>query len=276
MNDRYSISAGAWLPERLQQLFTCVGVADQLEEALPIFRKRKAPELFIVPGSIVSRIAANETQSVKVELRTPCLVDKVWLGVGSSVAANAYIVGKLLAGELPQEIEHAFNAFHVSLFPKDEEVQITCECAGKGSCIHLAIFYFAINEKLENDPQFLLGFRGRDRHEFMADIRTARRALAPAADSNKRVLPAVDQSSLPTSPREGENFWSQGKAISELSFTIRADELPGQILRRHDPIPLAENIPGLEQVLEEAYNHVANRAQAFGLGLMKSAIGQTR
>ena len=59
--------------------------------------------------------------------------------------------------------------------------------------------------------------------------------------------------------------------LQQLSYDIRADELPAALLKRMEPAPLDGVDIDADRALEEAYVQVARRAQAFGLGMIRQS-----
>lgn len=75
---------------------------------------------------------------------------------------------KLLAGEMPVDIEAIFQHVGLSLFPQTpRDIGFTCSCPDWGNpCKHAAAVYYLIAEQLDVDPFVLFHLRGRHRQAF--------------------------------------------------------------------------------------------------------------
>jgi uncharacterized Zn finger protein len=72
----------------------------------------------IQPGRIESRVQGSRPQPYRVKIEIKPLSEKDWQRVADAMAQQAIFAAKLLAGEMPQNIEEAFAAAKVTLFPE--------------------------------------------------------------------------------------------------------------------------------------------------------------
>ena len=83
-------------------------------------------------------------------------------------------VAKLLAGEMPHDIERVFNQADVSLFPqKHDDLRTSCSCPDEANpCKHIAAVYYLLGEEFDRDPFLLFRLRGLDqlRHDRRIEI----------------------------------------------------------------------------------------------------------
>ena len=83
---------------------------------------------------------------------------------------------RLLAGELPHEIEDVFAEAGAALFPERGSHLITsCTCPDWATpCKHAAAVCYLMAEAFDDDPFLLLAFRGREREALLAELRARR------------------------------------------------------------------------------------------------------
>ena len=81
------------------------------------------------------------------------------------MAARALPLAKLLAGEMPHDIEEVLAACRLALFPRsDDELRATCTCPdGANPCKHIAAVYYILAERFDEDPFLIFTWRGRTR-----------------------------------------------------------------------------------------------------------------
>lgn len=264
----------SWLTERILSVLHRLGVEPYLDQGLQLVKKRKILDFHVSPGMILAKVQGERYRPYNTTLEVRTFSEDEWGRVFAVMSQKALFAAKLLAGELPAEFDLAFVESGVRIFPlalddPADLVNFRCDCEGnKRSCEHLAALYFLVNEKFEADPFLAFALRGRSARETLSELRRLRRSLCnrnePAIRQFYTGLESIE--ALPLSealPR----YWNNGATLASLQFTIRADELPGTILRQLEPCPAGDLIYHMDQVLDETYAYVANRAQAFGLGL---------
>src|SRR5205085_3628281 len=129
---------------------------------------------------------------------------------------QALFVAKLLAGEMPQDIEQVFAAAGLSLFPERYHDLVTdCSCPDwSNPCKHVAAVYYLLGEEFDRDPFLLFRLRGLGRDELMQRLSQ----LAPAAEAAPATVEAAaeaPQEALvePAAPLPADPgaFWSAGE-----------------------------------------------------------------
>lgn len=92
------------------------------------------------------------------------------------MAGQAFFSARLLAGDLPAELEQVFAAAGAPLFPASVgELTQHCGCPDFAvPCKHLAATFYLLAEAFDADPFQLLHWRGRSRDELLGRLRTLR------------------------------------------------------------------------------------------------------
>lgn len=116
---------------------------------------------------------------MKIEVDT--LTGKQWDKVVEALSGQALFTAKLLAGEMPTDIEEMFAKTKVSLFPQHQEDLMTdCSCPDwSNPCKHVAAVYYLLGEEFDRDPFLLFRLRGLGRDELLQ--RLSRLMPAPEA-----------------------------------------------------------------------------------------------
>jgi hypothetical protein len=81
-------------------------------------RKGQVRSIEEARGGIHARVQGSRPSPYKVTIRVSPLTDAQWEKVVNALAEQAIFTAQLLAGEMPQDIEQAFQAAGVSLFPE--------------------------------------------------------------------------------------------------------------------------------------------------------------
>jgi uncharacterized Zn finger protein len=129
---------------------------------------------------IESSVQGTRSDPYEVSIEISSIDDKRWDSVIDAMASQAIFAAKLLAGEMPQDIEDAFSSARVALFPERRaDLQTECSCPDYANpCKHISAVYYLLGERFDADPFLLFGLRGRSKDQIIAELR-ARRAAAP-------------------------------------------------------------------------------------------------
>src|SRR5260370_8197355 len=86
---------------------------------------------------------------------------------------------------MPTNIEEAFNAVHVSLFPTAvTDLDTDCSCPDWANpCKHIAAVYYLLAERFDEDPFLIFKLRGRTKEQIIETLRE-KRAETLAAESS--------------------------------------------------------------------------------------------
>jgi len=129
---------------------------------------------------IQSQVQGTRKDPYKVSIEIRWIDDKSWSQVIEAMASQAIFAAKLLAGEMPQNIEEAFSSAGVALFPeRAADLKTECSCPDYANpCKHISAVYYLLGERFDADPFLLFQLRGKSRDEVIADLRARRGAAA--------------------------------------------------------------------------------------------------
>ncbi len=155
-------------------------------------------------GGVAAKVQGSSRRPYKVTIGLDPLTDAQWDLVVETLADQAVFTAQLLAGEMPPDIEEAFAAAGVSLFPETaRQLHTTCSCPDYANpCKHVAAVHYILGEQFDEDPFLLFRLRGRSQEALLADLR-ARRAAEGEADFEAE---ADDEPVAPLSERL-DDFW---------------------------------------------------------------------
>ena len=138
-------------------------------------------DLSIEPGLVRSRVQGSLDTPYRIEVRLATYDAPTWTRIEQAMAAQALFLARLLAGEMPQQIEEAFTAAGAPLFPtRSQDLRMSCSCPDATvPCKHIAATFYLLAEEFDADPFRILHWRGRDRATVLANLRSLREAAAP-------------------------------------------------------------------------------------------------
>ncbi len=223
--------AGQWI-EALERLVDPA----RLSRGRSYARSGQVLNLDIKPGRVNSRVQGSRSTPYKVRIEIEPLADKVWDKVVDAMAAQAIFAAKLLAGEMPQNIEEAFSTAKVSLFPtKRGDLVTECSCPDWANpCKHIAAVYYLLGEQFDCDPFLLFRLRGREKGEIITALRARRTAevAGPAEKSRKRVPAKVPVEKVTLLSDSLDRFWMAAEELENLRLAFTAPEVDAAPVKR--------------------------------------------
>jgi len=182
------------------------------------------------------------------------------------------VLGRL-AGEMPPEIEQAFQAAGVSLFPTRNEIAMSCSCPDWAvPCKHIAAVYYLLGEEFDRDPFLLLTLRGRTRDQVMAALRGRRAAAAsPVEEAGPEEQPEPQVEPLDA---DLSRFWELRDGLGGFRVTIAPPPVETALLKRLGPPPFSRRPEAFVGALTLVYAAVTDRALALAFGEEQLANGE--
>jgi uncharacterized Zn finger protein len=224
-------------------------------------RQGQVVDLAVGAGVIQARVQGTRSTPYRVRLAMPVATDHQWDRVTVALAGHAGYAARLLAGELPHEVEEVFAAEGVPLFPSPTHRLATdCTCPDWANpCKHVAAVCYLVAEAFDRDPFDMLAWRGRDREAVLHRLRELRSAGAdPGEERGTSAEP--DSGTAPEAPPLADcllGFWKAGPGLAEVRIRPEAAELPAAVLR-HLPRGLLEaRGRDVAELLEPAYADLA-------------------
>jgi uncharacterized Zn finger protein len=267
-----------WWSRRFIAVLESYGMSGRLQRGRSYARRGQVLELTLGIGRVVARVQGSRPQPYAVTITVLPLTVAQWREVESRLAAQALFRARLLAGEMPPEIEQVFADAGTPLFPRSaRDLTMHCSCPDwEVPCKHLAAVCYVLAEAFDADPFEMLAWRGKAREDLLTALRgTALRGARgsaaggaaaggaagsgrPHGDSPARaVLAGVTAPPLEESLAD---FWSPGLSQARLHALPQSPPAPPDLLLRLADPPLVEarGRPLLD-ILAPAYAHLGRK-----------------
>ncbi len=220
-------------------------------------------DLGIGAGLVVAQVQGTRRTPYGVQITMPAASDERWAAIVETLAGQAGYAARLLAGELPHEIEDVFAQAGVALFPeRGSHLITTCTCPDWATpCKHAAAVCYLMAEAFDDDPFLLLAFRGREREALLAELRARRGSPVEGGDSGDVPSSGPVVPDVPLS-EELATFWQAGADLAGVHCLPRAAEVPGAVLRLLPRGVLAVRGREVADLLEAAYERLAAEGEA--------------
>ena len=170
-----------WWASRWIAVLESLGLASRLDRGRRYARSGRVLRLDLEPGRVEALVQGSRYEPYRVRLRMKKLGERQWQKATEAQASQALFAAKLLAGEMPENIEEAFVSVGLNLFPSSQkDLQANCSCPDAANlCKHIAAVHFLLADQFDQDPFLLLKLRGRSRDLLLKDLRARRAADAP-------------------------------------------------------------------------------------------------
>jgi uncharacterized Zn finger protein len=254
-----------WWSQRFIELLESFGVGSRLARGRNYARRGQVVELEVEAGVVLAKVQGSRYTPYRVRIRAKALTEHQWRRVEKAMAAQALPLAKLLAGEMPRDIEDVFASCKLTLFPRTSaELNASCTCPDwENPCKHVAAAYYILAERFDEDPFLIFAWRGRDKDELLERLRARRGAgSAPSSAATQPSRPAPDPVPLAD---QLDSFWRSSPALAELHISPLAGQAPDTLVRQLGPAPVELAGQNLIEVLAPAYTTLAQNAERRAL-----------
>ena len=166
----------SWWSRRFIAVLESFALGSRLTRGKNYARAGQVLALEVGVGTVSASVQGSRVRPYRVHIGLTPFTDRVWSRVERALAAQALFSARLLAGELPGEIERVFADAGAPLFPTAlHELEMSCSCPDFAvPCKHLAATFYLLAEAFDADPFQILYWRGRDRDAILGRLRELR------------------------------------------------------------------------------------------------------
>ena len=275
-----------WWSQRFIAVLESYGISGRLQRGRSYARKGQVLEFSLSVGTVTARVQGSRPQPYKVSIKVLPLTTAQWRSVEARLASQALFRAKLLAGEMPAEIESIFDECGTPLFPRSvSDLDMRCSCPDwEVPCKHLAAVCYVLAEAFDEDPFAMLAWRGRGKDDLLAALRGAGSggvaggvsgggagsrgvlgaavAAGSAADDGAVSATRTVLADVTGEPLAGSlaDFWSAGLSAARLRSLATAPATataPDLLLRMFEPPAVQVRGTDLRDLLVPAYDRFA-------------------
>ena len=252
-----------WWSRRFIGVLESYGMSGRLARGRSYARAGQVLDFELSQGKVTARVQGSRVRPYQVRIGVLPLTTAQWRRVMQKLASQALFRAKLLAGEMPHEIEEVFGECGTPLFPRSAaDLDMRCSCPDwEVPCKHLAAVCYVLAEEFDRDPFGMLAWRGKGRDELLVALRRLQGETGAAAAPAGQAVSAQAGLDVPAPPLEEclETFWSPGLSPARLRAlaTARDSAAPDLLLRMFAPPPVQVRGKDLADVLGPAYQQLA-------------------
>jgi uncharacterized Zn finger protein len=258
----------SWWSRRFLDVLESFAMGSRLTRGRSYARKGQVISMEVTPGEVRAAVQGSRAKPYRVIIGLTPFPELVWAKAEIALSEQALPSAKLLAGEVPPELEQIFAQAGTPLFPRTvTDLDQRCSCPDwEVPCKHLAATFYLLAEAFDDDPFLILRWRGREREPLLARLRELRSGAptppAPSAEDTAAVPPAAGAGlallDLAPPAAEPERFWLTPPPLPPRPTVLDVDTA---LLLRQLPTPDAA-IGGqrLVERLHLAYQRFPNAA----------------
>ncbi|WP_219471599.1 SWIM zinc finger family protein [Nonomuraea rhizosphaerae] len=222
----------AWWSRRFIDVLERICDKGRLSRGRAYARAGQVLSIDLAAGLVTAAVQGSRREPYRITIRIEAYGETRWARIGEAIAAQAVHRAKLLAGQMPEEIEEVFAGLGLDLFPR--ELDMECSCPDWGwPCKHLSAVLYLLAESFDEDPFLVLAWRGRDRERLLG-------ALGEEPPPGGAGIEVVD---VPFAERLAD-FYAPGAALRRPERRTAASASASDLLPRVFPPPgdLAETL----------------------------------
>jgi uncharacterized Zn finger protein len=277
----YNVQASReWWSQRWLDLLDSYRFKKRLERARNYARQGNILSIKFQGPQVLAKVQGTEPEPYQVSLSLAPFSNEQWGHVIETMSGRAIFAAKLLAGEMPQNIEEVFTANGLSLFPFTlSEVRSRCSCPDKANpCKHIGAIYYQLGDRFSEDPFVLFQLRGRTKDQILTSLRELRSRAAGEQGSRA----AEEPRSPGAEETKGEtthyslltthSFWQYSEPLDSTLVVIAPSLSSDTVLDVLGPIPIAQldvnttdkahstSAEVVQQYLDTIYKQVSQQA----------------
>jgi uncharacterized Zn finger protein len=247
----------SWWSRRFIDVLEDLDLGTRLASGRRYARAGQVLKLEVTAGSVTSSVQGSRPRAYEVSIGLTQIWPTKWERIERALASQVIFSAKLLAGDMPEDLERVFTELRQPLFPESaDELTMECSCPDWSvPCKHVAATLYLLAEAFDRDPFLILAWRGRTKAELLTNLRRLRTPesstvdIPAARDSVWEELRAEPQPAL--ADCVDTYFSCQGRPTR---LETRPELMvPDAILRERDPLPLQVRGTPLVDLLRPAY-----------------------
>ena len=161
--------ARSWWAKKWIEVLESFDLDSRLARGKHYARRGQVISIDIQKGNVAALVQGSRSHPYKVRIGVKLIPSAAWKRAVTAMASEAGFSARLLNGEMPRDIERAFESVGVSLFPAGlKELDTHCTCPDwSNPCKHIAAVYYLLGEEFDRDPFLLFRLRGMEREELL-------------------------------------------------------------------------------------------------------------
>jgi uncharacterized Zn finger protein len=252
----------SWWALRWQMVLESFDIGARLSRGRAYARRGQVMDITIDTGEVRARVQGSRSRPYEVQIRFRPLSREEWHQVVQALSARFLPMAKLLAGEMPEDMEEVFHSAKQSLFPyKLNDLTTDCTCPDwSNPCKHVAAVFYLLGEEFDRDPFLLFKLRGLSREELFEMLGYSAPAPSGAPGQEGQGVPEPAGEELPADPAA---FWGGAQVPQDPFGEVRPSAVLAALPKQLGTFPFWRGQAPFLEAVEPFYV----KAAAFGLDI---------
>ncbi|MCU0570551.1 MAG: SWIM zinc finger family protein [Oculatellaceae cyanobacterium Prado106] len=223
-----------WWAQRWIDVLESFGWIRRLARARNYAREGNVLKIEFDGSKVSALVQGTAPEPYKVSLSLDPFDEEQWQYVTESMSERAIFSAKLLAGEMPQNIEEVFTVNGLSLFPLTKfDIHSRCSCPDPANpCKHIGAVYYLLGDRFSEDPFVLFQLRGRTKDQIITALRQMR------SGNGDLSAPTEPETQAPTPTLNLKTFWQYQEQLEPSLVVITPPPSSETVLDVLGAIPL--------------------------------------
>ncbi|MFH0925232.1 MAG: SWIM zinc finger family protein [bacterium] len=254
----------SWWAKRWIAVLESFNIGARLGRGRSYARKGQVLSIDIEKGLTTAKVQGSQSRPYSITIKTKVLIPSDWEKLAKEVSHQAIFAAKLLAGEMPQDIEEVFKKVGLSLFPeRGNDLMTNCSCPDSSNpCKHIAAAYYLLGEEFDRDPFLIFKLRGMSKEELVEllghDVQEEKEVGQVSGQEQTDIL---QEEPLPS---DSSSFWEGGSMSDNMYGDVHIPTVSAVLLKRLGHFPFWRG----EKSFIEAFEPTYVEASQSGLKLM--------
>lgn len=262
---RHGKIGSTWWSERWISTLESYGWDSRLERGRRYARMGQVIEFKLSSGQVDAKVQGSRRKPYSVTIKAKPLTERQWDKVLEAIGSQALFAAKLLAGEMPHDIEDVFESSSLTLFPSKKEIRTDCSCPDYANpCKHTAAVYYILAEEFDRDPFIIFHLRGMSKERMIECLR-GRWASQGGRDVSSSVrLNGMVEQRVEGEPQPLEDsmrdFWALRKPLEQFRVSITEPRVDAAVIKRLGEPPTWRETEDFVKLMENLYRTVTRRS----------------
>lgn len=258
----------SWWAKRWIEVLNSFNLGGRLDRGKTYARRGQVLSVDVRKGSVKAKVQGSYQQPYDVEIRVGMLTESDWRKLAQTLFERPVVAAKLLAGQMPENIDGVFREAGLSLFPdRRADLDTDCTCPDwSNPCKHIAAVYLLLAEEFDRDPFLVFKMRGAEREDLLAAAGLESISeMAPAAGEFTPGQAAEGSPSKPLPP-DPDEFWGRTGQEEDRPEQVQIPPVSASLPKRLGSFPFWRSETGFIPAMEEMYGSASPAGLDIFLG----------
>jgi uncharacterized Zn finger protein len=257
----------SWWAKRWIAVLESFDIGARLGRGRSYARGGQVLSIDIGKGTVKAKVQGSRPKPYEINIQVKSLTCTDWKKLAKLLAGQAVFAARLLAGEMPQDIEEAFKKAELSLFPeKLDDLKTACSCPDYSNpCKHIAAVYYLLGEEFDRDPFLLFKLRGLSREELVEQL-TEAGAGKKTKEKGDTVVSDIAEPALEPLTADPATFWRGGELPADFYGEVAISPVPAALPKRLGNFPFWRGSERFLDAIESVYREASQRGLDVFLG----------